>query len=136
MQQMEAAYGDKVNFVFRNFPLTDIHPDAMLAAEAGECANSQNKFWQMSDKLFSNSNLSADTINLYAQQIGLDAPVFTSCLNNYQSKGLVLKDILDGQTEGVGGTPTWFIDGQKIEGVISADNFKKIIDYLLAEHKS
>jgi protein-disulfide isomerase len=136
MQQMIAAYGNKVNFVFRNFPLTDIHPDAMLAAEAGECANSQNKFWLMSDRLFGGSSLSADAINLYAEQIGLDTTMFADCLNNYQSKGMVLKDILDGQTEGVGGTPTWFIDGEKVEGVIPADNFKKIIDYLLAEQKS
>lgn len=136
MQQTITAYGDKVNFVFRNFPLTDIHPDAMLAAEAGECANSQNKFWQMSDKLFGGPSLSTDAINLYAEQIGLDKTTFANCLASYQSKGSVLKDILDGQAEGVGGTPTWFIDGQKVEGVLSIENFKKIIDYLSAQPKS
>lgn len=133
MRQMQTTYGDKVNFVFRNFPLTDIHPNAMLAAQAAECANSQNKFWQMSDKIFSDSKLDRETLLLYSGQISLDAKQFSECLDDYQSKGLVLKDLLDGQTEGVGGTPTWFISGEKIEGVIPLDAFKKIIDYLLTK---
>ncbi len=133
MSATKTVYGDKVNFVFRNFPLTDIHQNAMLAAIAGECAHSQNKFWLMNDKLFSDSNLSREKIELYATEIGLDAEQFTKCLDGYQGRGAVLKDVLDGQAAGVRGTPTWFIDGEKIEGVLSVSDFKKIIDYLLAK---
>lgn len=136
MRQLQTAYEDKVNFVFRNFPLTDIHPGSMLAAEASECAHVQNKFWPMSDKIFSDSNLGEENFRLYAAEIGLDTDQFTNCLDGYKSKGYVLKDILDGQTAGVNGTPTWFINGEKIEGVIPLDTFKKFIDYLLAKPKS
>ena len=134
-RELQSTYGDKVNFVFRNFPLTDMHPGAMSAAGAGECAHSQDKFWQMSDKLFNSQNFDEQEFKLYAQQIGLDEKKFTDCLNSYQGKGQVLKDMLDGQMLGVGGTPTWFINNEKIEGAIPTDIFKKLIDYLLNKQK-
>ncbi len=136
MNAAKTAYGDKVNFVFRNFPLTDIHQNAMLSAIAGECAHAQDKFWLMSDKLFSDSNIGREKIELYANEIGLDTEQFAKCLDGYQGKGAVLKDVLDGQAAGVRGTPTWFIDGEKIEGVLSVSDFKKIIDYLLAKKET
>ncbi len=136
MNAAKTAYGDKVNFVFRNFPLTDIHQNAMLAAIAGECAHAQDKFWLMSDKLFSDSDLGREKIELYATEIGLDTEQFTKCLDGYRGKGAVLKDLLDGQAAGVRGTPTWFINGEKIEGVLSVSDFKKIIDYLLAKKET
>lgn len=126
-------YGDKVNFIFRNFPLTDIHQNSMLAATAGECAHAQNKFWQMSDKIFGDSGLSRENFELYAAEIGLDAEQFSKCLDSYQGKGAVLKDMVDGQALGVIGTPTWFINGEKIEGVLSATDFKKIIDFFSSQ---
>lgn len=135
MRELQTYYGDRVNFVFRNFPLSDIHPEAMKAAKAGECANLQDKFWPMHDKLFSNDDWSDETLKLYAEQIGLDENKFIDCLNSEQGGSLVLKDMLDGQALGVRGTPTWFIDNQKVEGDISADAFKKVLDYLLTKQK-
>lgn len=129
MRATENLYDDKVNFIFRNFPLTDIHQNSMLAAQAGECAHSQGKFWLMNDKIFSDSNLSRENFELYASEIGLDTEQFKKCLDSYQGKGAVLKDIMDGQALGVIGTPTWFINGEKIEGVLSVADFKKIIDF-------
>lgn len=136
VRELESIYGERVNFVFRNFPLVEIHPEAMLAAQAGECAHAQNKFWQMHDKIFMASNITEENLKLYAAQIGLDETKFAECLASNQSKGLVLKDLLDGQILGVRGTPTWFIRNEKIEGAIATNTFKKIIDYLLTAHIS
>ncbi|MFA5129086.1 MAG: thioredoxin domain-containing protein [Patescibacteria group bacterium] len=133
MHEAETLYGDKVNFVFRNFPLTDIHQNSMLAATAGECAHSQGKFWLMSDKIFEGSALSRENFELYAPEIGLDTEQFKKCLDSYQGKGAVLKDVVDGQALGVVGTPTWFINGEKIEGVLSVADFKKVIDFFSAK---
>ncbi len=130
MRATENLYSGKINFVFRNFPLTDIHQNSMIAAQAGECAHAQDKFWQMSDKIFSNLKLSRENFELYASEIGLDKSQFIKCLDSYQGgKGIVLKDVMDGQALGVVGTPTWFINGEKIEGVLSVSDFKKIIDF-------
>jgi protein-disulfide isomerase len=136
MRQLRNLYGDKVNFIFRNFPIAEIHPDAMLAAQAGECAQDKNLFWPMHDKIFSGQNLKEDTLKTEASELGVGAEEFALCISDYQSKGKVLKDILDGQALGVLGTPTWFIEGEKLEGVIPAETFKKIIDYLLAQKTS
>lgn len=134
--EMRNLYGNKVNFVFRNFPITEIHPDAMLAAQAGECAQNKNLFWPMHDKIFAGQNLTEETLKNKAAELGFDAEEFSLCLFDYDSKGKVLKDILDGQSLGVSGTPTWFIEGEKIEGVIPAEVFKKIIEYLLAQKET
>jgi protein-disulfide isomerase len=134
--QMRNLYGGKVNFIFRNFPITEIHPDAMLAAQAGECAQNENLFWPMHDKIFAGQNLKDDTLKNEAQELGFDAEKFSLCLSGYDSRGKVLKDILDGQSLGVSGTPTWFIEGEKIEGVIQTEIFKKIIDFLLVQKES
>lgn len=129
MRQTQTTYGDKINFIFRNFPLTDIHQNSMLAASSGECAHAQGKFWEMSDKIFSNSSLDRENFELYASELGLDTAQFKKCLDGYQGKGAVLKDVVDGQALGVIGTPTWFINGEKIEGVLAVTDFKKIIDF-------
>jgi protein-disulfide isomerase len=136
VREAKTLYGDKINLVFRNFPLMDIHQNAMLAAQAGECAHVQDKFWQMSDKIFSDSNLSRENFELYASEIGLNQSQFVKCLDNYQGKGAVLKDVMDGQALGVVGTPTWFINEEKIEGVLSVTDFKKIIDFFSAQKTS
>jgi len=134
MRAAETAYGGKINFIFRNFPLTDIHQNSMLAAQAGECAHAQDKFWQMSDKIFEGEKLDRENFLFYASEIGLDAGQFTKCLDGYQGKGAVLKDVVDAQALGVIGTPTWFVSGEKIEGVLSVANFKKIIDFLSTQN--
>lgn len=131
IKNMQTIYGGQINFILRNFPITEIHPNAMLAAQAGECAELQNQFWPMYDKIFENNDLTEQSLKNYAEQIGLDETAFASCLSDYQSKASVLKDILDGQSLGIKGTPTWFIRGQKIEGTLSETAFKKIIDYFL-----
>jgi protein-disulfide isomerase len=132
VRELADLYKDNVKFVFRNFPLSEIHQDAILAAEAGDCADEQGKFWAMHDKMFQNQDkLTSDDLKFYAIQIGLDEKKFNDCLDSKKYQMKVTKDLLDGTAAGVSGTPTWFIESEKVEGVIPLDAFKKIIDYIL-----
>lgn len=132
LRQLADLYRDKVKFIFRDFPLAEIHPNAFLAAEAGACAHEQGKFWPMHDKMFQNQDkLTVDDLKFYAIQIGLDEKKFNDCLDSRKYQIEVTKDLIDGTAAGVRGTPTWFIGNEKVEGVIPLESFKKIIDYIL-----
>ena len=97
----------KVKLVYRDFPLSSIHPDAQKAAEAAECADEQGKFKEMHDKLFENQNsLSTSSLKSYAAQLGLDAAKFNGCLDSGKYASEVQKDFNDGSAAGVSGTPS------------------------------
>jgi len=129
VREVMSIYGDQIKFIYRDFPDTEKHSQAQRAAEAGECAHEQGKFWEMHDKMFINHiNLSVEALRQYAQEIGLDAQTFNQCLDEEKYKHEVLGDQADGFLLGVGATPTFFIDGQKIEGVIPLEEFKQAID--------
>ena len=83
-QPLLAAYPGKIRFVFRDFPLTSIHPNAMPAAEAAQCANEQGKFWPYHDKLFGSETLSDDVYKQYAQDLGLDVTRFNACVSSHK----------------------------------------------------
>lgn len=122
-------YGDRIKFIYRDFPLLNDHPEAEKAAEAGECAHEQGKFWEMHDKMFINQpDLSVKALKSYAQQIGLDTNKFNSCLDNDKYRTEVLTDYNEGVDAGVIGTPVFFINNRKYEGIIPLETFKKIID--------
>jgi protein-disulfide isomerase len=129
IREMVSIYGNNLRYIYRHFPLDSIHPDAFNAALAAECANEQGKFWAYHDKLFLNQDkLDIDSLKSYAVETGLDAARFNNCLDGGQYREKINRDLSDGIFAGVGGTPTWFIDGVKVEGVIPADVFRKIID--------
>ncbi|MEK9130922.1 MAG: DsbA family protein [Patescibacteria group bacterium] len=126
------TYSGLIRVIFRDFPLTDIHPDARLAAEAGSCAQSLGQFWPYHDKLFANQvDFSREALIDYALEVGLSAQKFESCLNSTQVKEEVAQDIADGQAAGVYGTPTFFFNGQRIEGAVPEAIFGKIISYFV-----
>lgn len=110
-----------VRFVWYDFPLVQIHPNAMLAARAGRCANEQNQFWPFHDLVFgqqsqwSSSNDAADLFAGYAQQVGMDRGAFETCLRSDKYQKEVSESYQLGTTLGVGGTPTLFINGKKIQ---------------------
>ncbi len=132
IRELAEIYKNQIKFVFRDFPLSEIHPNAFLAAEAGGCANEQGKFWAMHDKMFQNQEkLTLNDLKFYAVQIGLDEKKFNECLASRKYQMEVTKDMIDGAAAGVKGTPTWFIESEKVEGVIPLETFKKIIDYIL-----
>jgi len=133
IRQIEEEYGDKVQITFRNFPLS-FHQFAQKAAEAGECANLQGRFWEMHDMMFAHQNaLRTEDLKSYAKQLGLDQEKFDSCLDNGEMKAEVERDFQDGTAAGVRGTPAFIINGEHISGALPFERFKEVIDKKLAE---
>ena len=130
-----------VKLVFRDFPLQSIHPNAVPASVAAECANEQGKFKQMHDMLFEKqkewSNLETvyaiDLFNQYSEQINLEQEQFTSCLSTAKYVKEIQNDLNDGRSYGITGTPGFFIGNQEIgfvelKGAQPFESFKKVID--------
>lgn len=123
MSQVSAKYGDSIAFVFRNFPLSSIHPNARAAAAAAESAGLQGKYWEMHDKLYDNQqnweNLNGkqrtDTFASYATTLGLDKDKFIAGLTSDQVIKKIDFDIALGDKVGVNATPTVFVNGKKAD---------------------
>ena len=106
-----------VRVAFRNFPLEDVHPHALAAAEAAECASGQGKFWQMHDLLFADqTHLRPKDLHGYAQQLGLDMARFTAEMDDHVYLQRVREQLQGGADSGVRSTPTFFVNG-RIEDV-------------------
>jgi protein-disulfide isomerase len=130
--QVLQTYGDRIRFVYRNFPLPN-HPDARPAAEAGDCAAEQGKFWPYYDRLFDHQDqLSVPDLKQHAAVLGLDAARFTACVDSRKYKNEVDADIAAGNDVGVTGTPAFFINGRPLDGAQPFEAFKAIIDEELA----
>ena len=128
MQQVLSTYGDKIRFVYRNYPLPN-HPAARPAAEAAACADEQGKFWPYHDLLFANpSKLTDADLKQHAAALGLNTAQFNSCVDTHKLKGVIDADVKDGEEAGVNGTPAFFINGRMISGAQPFDVFKRIID--------
>lgn len=101
-----------------------MHPNAQKAAEATECADDQGKFWEYHDLLFANqSALDVASLKGYAAQLGLDTGTFDDCLDTGKNASEVQKDLQDGQSYGVGGTPAFFINGRLVSGAIPFEDY-------------
>ena len=131
------TYGDKVQVVFRQFPLS-IHKNARKAGEASLCANDQGKFWEMHDGMFENQkNLAVTGLKSIAASIeGLDATAFNECLDSDKYADAVEKDFQEGTAAGVGSTPAFFINGRYLAGAQPFEIFAEIIDEELARGSS
>ena len=106
-----------VSYVWRHLPLTDVHPNAQLAAEAAEGAADQGKFWEMHDVLFTHQDaLRFDDLVGYAEQLGLDIEQFTTFLTEHRGAVRVAEDVDSADLSGVSGTPTFFINGRRHYG--------------------
>ncbi len=112
LKQVREKYGDKVQIVYRQFPLTSIHQYAFKAAEASLCAHEQGKFWPMHEALFADqSHLTVADLKATAGRIGLDRKKFDSCMDTGRAVEQVENDQRDGQRAGINGTPSMFING-------------------------
>jgi protein-disulfide isomerase len=112
VQEIQQRMGDRLRFVFRNFPLAQMHPHAQQAAEAAEVAGHLGKFWKMHDILFENQRALGDShLREYAEAIGLAGEAFARELLSHTTEGRVREDFLSGVRSGVNGTPTFFING-------------------------
>jgi protein-disulfide isomerase len=108
-----ARFESQIRFVFRHFPLEEIHPHALVAAEVAECAGTQGKFWQMHDLLFENQQyLGLAQLYDYAQALELDLPRFTVEVDEERHLQRVRRDQRSGESSGVRSTPTFFVNGR------------------------
>ncbi len=135
VQQVLNTYGDRIHFVYRNFPLPN-HPNARPAAEAAACAAEQGKFWQYHDRLFANqSKLSDADLKQTAAELGVNTGEFNACVDSHKYRAKVDADVKAGEEAGVNGTPAFFINGRSVSGAQPYDVFKKVIDEELALKK-
>ena len=116
IKDVQARMGDRLRFVFRNFPITTSHAHAEQAAEAAEAAGAQGRFWDMHDLLYENQRaLGDDDLRAYAQRIGLDLERFVKELAEHVHAPRVREDFMSGVRSGVNGTPTFFINGARYD---------------------
>jgi len=134
----EYVKAGKASFTFKEFPL--LGEESFLAAYAAMCANAQGKFWQYHDALFDAQSGSggentgtflAPNLKRIAADVGLNTDTFSDCLDRQTYKNAVAQDIAEGQAAGVTGTPTVFINGQKVEGLAALDIYQNIIDAII-----
>jgi len=132
LSEVEKTYGDKVRVVWKHEPLP-FHPNALPAAEAAEAAREQGKFWQMHDKLFaSQQQLSPDTYARIAKEIGLDAKKFAESTSSGRNRARIQEDQALAQQVGANGTPTMFVNGERVVGAVPFEQLKTVIDRQLA----
>jgi len=124
--KLMAKYGNDINYVFKDYPLA-FHENAMLAAQAANCANDQGSFWEMHDLLFSSGVGKRGTLEEYASILNLDMDQFNKCLDTEKYKTEIEDDLAYGQSLGITGTPGFFINGLKIEGALPFEVFEQII---------
>jgi protein-disulfide isomerase len=111
------ALGDDLLFVFRNFPLSQVHPHAFRAAQAAEAAGLQGSYWKMHNMLFENQQfLEDEDLFRYAERCGLDLGDFARDIDSEVVAARIRADFLSGARSGVNGTPTFFVDGERYEG--------------------
>jgi protein-disulfide isomerase len=128
VKEIMKRFGDKIYFVYRNFPLNDIHPHAQHAAEAAEAAAAQDKFWQMHDYLFEHQKALDDNHLLeYAQKVGLNVDRFKKEMSGHVYAPLINKSLKSGIDSGVEGTPTFFINGQRYEDSWDLDTLSSFL---------
>jgi protein-disulfide isomerase len=129
IQRVQKHFGKRVAFVFRNFPLNEIHPNAEPAAETAEFAAAHQRFWEMHDAIFENQeSLSPEFLLELAQRLGLPVPDLGAALESGQFTAHVKKDFVGGVRSGVNGTPTFFINDQRHDGAFEFDDLVAAID--------
>ena len=119
VRAIQQQLGDKLQlrFVYRNFPLTEIHPHALHAAFAAEAAAAQGKFWQMHDYIFHHQHTLEDSdLEQFAEAVGLDMQKYARALADQRSLARIEQDVEGGERSGVQGTPTFFINGVLYRG--------------------
>lgn len=138
LKEIEHEYGDQLRVVFRHFPLTKIHKNAMMAAQAAEAARNQGKFWEMHDRLYRNQNTWKDLPDArpifigYARELGLNVERFSREMDSPEVQQRIASDMQRGSGVGVNGTPTVFIEGQLLRfEATTPDGLRQGINYML-----
>lgn len=146
MREIRTKYGQDIFFQFKHFPLVQIHKNALIAAKAAEAAGLQGKFWEMHDLLYQTQDPSGksgwvamadptSTFKEFATTLGLDAAKFATDIASSQTNDIVLADLKEAQGFGFNGTPSFTLNGQKIERPASAEEFYKLIENAITQSK-
>jgi protein-disulfide isomerase len=129
VKRLQKHFGKRLRFVFRNFPLSQMHPHAEAAAETAEFAASKGKFWEMHDLLFENQNrFSLLLFEELAGELGLSSAELLEALNRKEYEPRVRADFAGGVRSGVNGTPTFFINGQRHNGLFEYQDLLAAIE--------
>jgi protein-disulfide isomerase len=129
IKRVQKHFGQRLGFVFRNFPLTEMHPNAEDAAETAEFAATQGKFWEMHDAIFENQDaLSVPLLLELAEKLKLDPAALEEALNSGKFTNRVKEDFHGGVLSGVNGTPTFFINGQRHDGSFEYESLIEAIE--------
>jgi protein-disulfide isomerase len=136
LEQVVQDMGDKMCFVYRHFPLREIHPHAEIAALASEAAHLQGKFWEMHHLIFQNQDgLSEQTLLYFAQMTGMDMNRFKTDIQRPEVAEKVKNDFMGGIRSGVNGTPTVFLNGYRFNFPVTYDNIVGAIQELVASDR-
>jgi protein-disulfide isomerase len=136
LKKLRETYGDKVRIVWKDFPLTQIHPQAFKAGEAAHCAGDQGKYWEYHDRLFANQGqLQPEELKQHATALGLDAAAFNACLDSSKYGERVRDGVAQGTRLGVNSTPTIYINGRMLSGAQPYETFVSVIDEELSRSK-
>jgi protein-disulfide isomerase len=129
MKKVRDTYGDKVRVVWKDFPLTQIHPQAFKASEAAHCAGEQGKYWEYHDRLFANQQaLMPEDLKKAATELGLDGGKFGACLDSSKFSERVRDGVASGTRLGVDSTPTFYVNGRRLSGAQPYEVFAAVID--------
>ena len=128
LPRLEREYGERIRYVSRHFPLTSIHPHAMHAALAAECAHEQGRYWEYHRALFARQQLGPRSLKRHARPAGLDTKRFDDCRRSPATRNHVERDLADGRRYGVTGTPTLFVNGRPLKGAQPYEQVKAAID--------
>ena len=135
LKQVLDTYGDKIRFVWKDLPI--ITPQSPKAAEAGQCAFDQGKFWEYHDILFSNwtgenvGDFTPDKLHKYALTLGLDTTTFDKCLSSGARQAQLDQDVANAKADGIRATPSFLINGKLLEGAQPFDAFQQAIEAAL-----
>jgi protein-disulfide isomerase len=128
IQELRQRYPKEVNWRFKDLPLISIHPGAQSAAEAARCAGDQGKFWEYRDALFQAERISREMHQGVAESLGIDGEPFLACLQSEKYREAVQADSKEAQELGIGGTPTFVINGIVLAGAQPVEEFARVID--------
>lgn len=132
VKNIQKHFGKQLRFVFRNFPLTQIHPYAQVAAQTAEFAGDHGKFWEMHDMMYENQDRFSDDIWFeFAQTLELDPIKLQSALEKGTSLEKIQADFMGGVRSGVNGTPTFFVNGERYDGSYEFEEFVKSLEHTL-----
>jgi protein-disulfide isomerase len=135
LAELQARYGDKIRWSFKDLPLSSIHPQAQGAAEAARCAADQGKFWEFRAAMFAASSITPELFQTTADGLGVNSDEFKTCVASGRHREAVLADSEEAEGLGISGTPAFVINGVLLSGAQPLENFVSVIDRELARAK-